>query len=102
MRGAFVIKNHEDKFINENLFTQFAVEKCNLLPLSITNGSPEFSDPISFKVMFETFVRHNYISINKETFEFTKNISKLDRLIEAIGHLLPKELINDIYNQKEE
>ena len=100
--GAFVIKNHEDKFINENLFTQFAVEKCNLLPLSITNGSPEFSDPISFKVMFETFVRHNYISINKETFEFTKNISKLDRLIEAIGHLLPKELINDIYNQKEE
>ncbi len=46
---------------------QTFVDKCiaysKRLPIEVTNNSPEFADPILFKIMCDTFIRHKYFFI---------------------------------------
>lgn len=43
------------------------------LPLDVTGNSPEFADPILFKIMCDTFIRHKYFSLDAD-----KRITNID------------------------
>jgi glycerol-3-phosphate O-acyltransferase len=109
-----IISAEKDNTITIKDFIDRCVQKSKELPVEITDNSPEFSDPITFRVMSETFIRHQYIFIAEENAENTvgsdtveksaskkkkiipgtikKNIAKLQKLVNAVGPLLPSNL----------
>lgn len=92
--GAEVLKHAEDNTMDQKKFIDACVDMCHKLPVEITGGSPEFSDPITFRVMSETFMRHKYVYVNETNSCFTKNLTKIQKLTNAVGPLLPKKYLD--------
>lgn len=104
--AANIINSVKDNSITISEFIEKCVKKCKELPEKITDNSPEFSDPITFTVMKETFIRHNYIYVTsvsddnssgnkKKTVKdgtIKKNPQKLQKLLNAVGPLLPNNM----------
>ncbi len=67
------------------------VQKCltysKRLPIEVTNNSPEFADPILFKIMCDTFIRHNYFSVQEDE-KIYVNEEKVQKLSKAASPLL--------------
>ncbi|MBE6423576.1 glycerol-3-phosphate 1-O-acyltransferase PlsB [Succinivibrio dextrinosolvens] len=67
------------------------IEKClsysKRLPVEVTNNSPEFADPILFKIMCATFIRHSYFYV-KEDGKLYVNEPKVQKLNRAATPLL--------------
>ncbi len=83
-------------------FIDMCVERCRQIPAEITDNSPEFADPVTFRVMSETLIRHSYIFVRQaqegetagkgaKAGVFSKNPVKLQKLENAVGPLLPNE-----------
>ena len=70
---------------------RYFIEKClsysKRLPVEVTNNSPEFADPILFKIMCATFIRHSYFYV-KEDGKIYVNEPKVQKLNRAASPLL--------------
>ena len=95
--GAEVVSSYQDNPITQEDFIKRSVKISKSLPKEITDNSPEFSEPITFKVMWETFVRHNYVNLlsNQEN-TYNRNPIKLMKLNNAVGPLLSKSMLKDL------
>ena len=96
--GVEAVKRSQNGTCDQNKFIESCVRLCHRLPEEITNNSPEFSDPITFRVMSETFVRHRYVYVSEIDGTYTKNPVKLQKLINAAGPLLPEEIRKSLDN----
>ena len=81
------LDNTEDNTTDIKTFTENCLTYAKRLPLDVTNNSPEFADPILFRIMCETLKRHNYISENKNGL-ISVNRLKLKKLANACKPLL--------------
>ena len=68
-------------------FIDICFNYAKRLPLDVTNNSPEFADPILFKIMCETLKRHQYIT-EREDGTINVNHIKLQKLANACKPLL--------------
>lgn len=60
------LKNTKDGTINVQTFVQKCLTYSRRLPIEVTNNSPEFADPILFKIMCDTFIRHKYFEVKED------------------------------------
>ena len=81
------LDNTEDNTTDIKTFTENCLTYAKRLPLDVTNNSPEFADPILFRIMCETLKRHNYISENENGL-ISVNRLKLKKLANACKPLL--------------
>ncbi len=81
------LKNTEDGTIEVKNFVQKCLSYSKRLPIEVTNNSPEFADPILFKIMCDTFIRHSYFFI-KEDGKIYVNGPKVQKLNHAAAPLL--------------
>lgn len=93
--GFIVMNNAEDNSITLNNFIERCIQKSHQLPFNITDNSPEFYDPVTFKVMSETFIKHEYVFINDNN-TLRKNKQKLLKLLNAVSPLLPESVLKSI------
>ncbi len=94
--GCIVVNNIADNTSTVEEFIEQCVKTSQDLPMEITDNSPEFADPVTFRVMTETFIKHNYIYINETDKTFHKNPQKISKLINAVGPLLPNAVLQSI------
>lgn len=99
--GFVVMNSTQDNTITLNEFIDLCVQKSKQLPIEITDNSPEFYDPVTFKVMSETFIKHQYMFIDEETKTFSKNKTKLLKLLNAVSPLLPEAILKSIGDTEE-
>ncbi|NLK85833.1 MAG: glycerol-3-phosphate 1-O-acyltransferase PlsB [Aeromonadales bacterium] len=85
--AATALKNTKDGTVDVNTFVQKCITYSKRLPIEVTNNSPEFADPILFKIMCDTFIRHNYFFI-KEDKKIYVNEEKVQKLNRAATPLL--------------
>ena len=85
--AATALKNTKDGTIDVKTFVQKCITYSNRLPVEVTNNSPEFADPILFKIMCDTFIRHKYFYI-KEDNKIYVNAEKVQKLNKAASPLL--------------
>ena len=57
------------------------------LPAVVTGNSPEFADPVIFKVMCDTFIRHKYFTVTADNTISIHN-EKVSKLYDAAAPLL--------------
>ena len=81
------LKNTKDGTINVQTFVQKCLTYSRRLPIEVTNNSPEFADPILFKIMCDTFIRHKYFEV-KEDGNIYVNEEKVQKLNRAASPLL--------------
>ena len=81
------MKNTKDGTINVQTFVDKCIAYSKRLPIEVTNNSPEFADPILFKIMCDTFIRHKYFFI-KEDNKIYVNKEKVQKLNKAASPLL--------------
>lgn len=91
--GAYTAKEYNTKELSSDNFVALCVEKCKRLPKEITYESPEFSDPITFKVMTETFIRHQYLEFSEDNVLVINN-TKIYKLVNAVCPLLPSTILD--------
>jgi glycerol-3-phosphate O-acyltransferase len=58
------------------------------LPVDVTGNSPEFADPILFKIMCDTFIRHKYFAVDADKRITSIDEPKVARLAAACKPLL--------------
>lgn len=85
--AATALKNTKDGTINVQTFVDKCIAYSKRLPIEVTNNSPEFADPILFKIMCDTFIRHKYFFI-KEDNKIYVNKEKVQKLNKAASPLL--------------
>ena len=93
--GFTVMNTSKDYTLSQETFIEQCIKKSKLLPVDITDNSPEFFDPVTFKVMSDTFIKHQYVFINDNN-KLRKNPNKLLKLLNAVGPLLPKNILESI------
>ncbi len=81
------LKNTKDGTIDVQTFVDNCLNYAKRLPLEVTNNSPEFADPILFKIMCDTLIRHQYFKLNDEK-KIVVNRIKLLKLANACEPLL--------------
>ncbi|MCR5536406.1 MAG: glycerol-3-phosphate 1-O-acyltransferase PlsB [Succinivibrio sp.] len=60
------LKHTRDDQLDVPAFIQKCITYARRLPTEVTDNSPEFADPILFKIMCDTFIRHKYFSVNED------------------------------------
>lgn len=95
--GVATLKQMDDGTINIDTFIARCIESAKSLPSDVSN-SPEFADPIMFKILTETLIRHNYFTILEDG-TLKKNSSKVDKLARAAEPLLPAREVKTLYEQ---
>lgn len=93
--AVIVLKQVKDNTVGREEFLQLCAELCRHVPSEITGNSPEFADPIMFKIMFDTFVRHNYFSLNEKNL-LTVNPRKVEKLSKAASPLLSEAVKREL------
>lgn len=81
------LKNTKDGTTDVQTFVQKCIIYSKRLPTDVTNNSPEFADPILFKIMCDTFIRHSYF-YTKEDGKIIVNKEKVEKLAQAATPLL--------------
>ncbi len=81
------LKNTKDGTTDVQTFVQKCIIYSKRLPTDVTNNSPEFADPILFKIMCDTFIRHSYFYI-KDDGKIIVNKEKVEKLAQAAAPLL--------------
>lgn len=82
-----VLRQLKDDTTDEETFIAICVKLCQVLPKEVYNNSPEFADPIVFRIMCNTFTRHSYYSLNDNKTIHT-NQPKIEKLFMAAAPLL--------------
>ncbi len=85
--AATALRNTKDGTTNVQTFVQKCLTYSKRLPIEVTNNSPEFADPVLFKIMCDTFIRHKYFSVS-ENGTITVNTEKVQKLNNAASPLL--------------
>ncbi|MGN0903143.1 MAG: glycerol-3-phosphate 1-O-acyltransferase PlsB [Succinivibrio sp.] len=81
------LRNTRDCTTDVQTFVQKCLTYSKRLPVEVTNNSPEFADPILFKIMCDTFIRHKYFYVG-ENGTITVNSEKVEKLNRAASPLL--------------
>lgn len=84
--AAIALKQTPDGLFDLETYIKHCVLLSKSLPEEVTKNSPEFADPILFKIMTETFLRHNYFHLEND--KIVSNPSKVDKLLRAAEPLL--------------
>ena len=85
--GVTALKQIPDDKVTLDDFVALCVRICQLLPGEVYNNSPEFADPVVFKIMCNTFIRHHYFKLSVEKTIIT-NPPKIEKLVLAASTLL--------------
>lgn len=81
------LKNTRDGTATVEQFIDTCIMYARRLPGTVTNNSPEFADPVIFKVMCDTFIRHKYFSLDSDKTIFVHS-DKVLKLYDAAAPLL--------------
>ena len=81
------LKQSQDGTLKEDQFINKCIDLAKRLSPYVTNNSPDFADPIMFKIMCHTFVRHNYFEFLEDK-TIKKNPAKVEKLVRAAEPLL--------------
>ncbi len=81
------LKQIRDGAVDIERFVKICVRLCQLLPGEVYNNSPEFADPVVFRIMCNTFIRHNYFSLLDDK-TIKTNPAKMQKLVQAASPLL--------------
>ncbi|MBO6258238.1 MAG: glycerol-3-phosphate 1-O-acyltransferase PlsB [Succinivibrio sp.] len=81
------LKHTHDDTLKVTDFVKKCLVYARRLPMEVTNNSPEFADPILFRIMCDTLIRHSYIFINEDK-TIRINPEKLMKLTRAAEPLL--------------
>ena len=81
------LRNTRDGSTDVPTFVNKCITYSKRLPVEVTNNSPEFADPILFKIMCDTFIRHKYFEV-KEDKTIYVNKEKVEKLNKAASPLL--------------
>ncbi len=93
-----VLRQMRDGALTRDEFIQACVKLCHHVPSEVTNNSPEFADPIMFKIMCETFVRHNYFHYLEDK-TIATNPPKINKLATAAEPLLAAKLVRQLTSE---
>ena len=92
------LKQIPDDKITLDDFVALCLRICQLLPGEVYNNSPEFADPVIFKIMCNTFIRHHYFSLTENKTLHT-NPPKIEKLVQAASPLLGARELNLLNSQ---
>ena len=81
------LRNTRDGSTDVPTFVNKCITYSKRLPVEVTNNSPEFADPILFKIMCDTFIRHKYFEV-KEDKTIYGDKEKVEKLNKAASPLL--------------
>lgn len=85
--AATALKNTPDNTIDQADFIEKCLVYAKRLPANVTDNSPEFADPILFRIMCETLKRHEYFFENANHTIHT-NATKVQKLFRVTEPLL--------------
>lgn len=85
--GATALKNTENGTTTVDQFVEKCLMYARRLPAVVTGNSPEFADPVIFKVMCDTFIRHKYFTVTADNTISIHN-EKVSKLYDAAAPLL--------------
>lgn len=93
-----VLRQMKDGEFTREEFIDACIGLCKSVPGEVTNNSPEFADPIMFKIMCETFERHNYFRyLEDKTIDI--NQPKVNKLAAAAEPLLAAKLVRRLTSE---
>lgn len=96
--GVVALKQTADNTIKVDSLIKRCLILAKKLSPEITNNSPEFADPIMFNILCDTFIRHNYFTIN-ENGTIKPNRAKVFKLATATEPLLAATEVKRLYEQ---
>ncbi len=85
--AATALKNTQDGSVTVVQFVDKCLMYARRLPDLVTDNSPDFADPVIFKVMCDTFIRHKYFTISDDNTIKVHN-EKVSKLYTAAAPLL--------------
>ena len=96
--AAVALKHMQDGTITLDKFKEICIKSAKTFPSDVSN-SPEFADPIIFKTLTETLIRHKYFTILDDG-TLQKNSLKVEKLAKATEPLLPARDVKSLYERQ--
>lgn len=96
--GAVALKQAKAGVDTVEILIQNCLELAKRLPEDVTYNSPEFADPIMFRILCNTFIRHSYFFV-KEDKTIEPNMPKVQKLVMAAEPLLAARDVKILYGQ---
>lgn len=94
--GVTALKQTEPHTVTPDKFIENCLTLANRLPKEVTYSSPEFADPVMFKILSATMLRHSYFKILEDgTIE--PNMPKVQKLVMAAEPLLAARDVKTLY-----
>lgn len=93
-----VLKQIEDGVVDIEHFVSICVRLCHLLPGEFYNNSPEFADPVVYRILCNTLIRHNYFSLH-DNGTIRINPEKIQKLVRSATPLLAAREIKMLNQQ---
>lgn len=95
--AVVVLTKNKQNQITPGMFIEKCKEVAKKLPKEIST-SPEFADPIMFKIMTDTFIRHKYLSLDENGIIIV-NEQKIDKLARATKPLLGAKDVKILFQE---
>ncbi|MCR5085459.1 MAG: glycerol-3-phosphate 1-O-acyltransferase PlsB [Succinivibrionaceae bacterium] len=97
MVGVAALKRTADHTTTVPQLIERCVALAECLPHEVSGGSPEFHDPIVFRIMCDTFIRHQYFWVNDQDGTVKINPPKLEKLASAAEPLMRARDLRILY-----
>ena len=81
------LKQIKDGTVTIEELVEICLKLCHLLPGEVYNYSPEFADPVIYKILCNTFIRHNYFKVLDDG-TIQTNPPKIEKLVKTAAPLL--------------
>ena len=81
------LKQIKDGTVTIEELVEICLKLCRLLPGEVYNYSPEFADPVIYKILCNTFIRHNYFKVLDDG-TIQTNPPKIEKLVKTAAPLL--------------
>ncbi len=96
--GTAALKQIKPGVETRESFTSKCVALAKRLPEDVTLNAPEFADPIMFNILYDTFLRHSYITLSEDD-TIVPNMPKVKKLMTAAEPLLGARDVRILYDQ---
>ena len=93
------LKQIEDGTMNVDAFIKKCIDLSKRLSSYVTENSPDFADPILFKIICHTFIRHKYFEVLEDG-TIKKNLPKVEKLLRAAEPLLAAREVQALTGRK--
>lgn len=93
------LKQIEDGTLNVDAFIKKCIDLSRRLSSYVTENSPDFADPILFKIICHTFIRHKYFEVMEDG-TIKKNLPKVEKLLRAAEPLLAAREVQALTGKK--